>query len=405
MALQSRRLGNDRGAILVHVAMSLMALMAFSAFTIDYGVLWASRRQAQNAADAAALAAAVAYSNDASKNTSDAGPAKSSAVAFGQANLVWGQSPSIVAASDVTFPLCPDDGTATCVRVATYRTTARGNGLPVFFGQLFGLANHDVQATATAKLVAANSSLCMMPWAVPDLFEDTGSIVGEYDPGDNYDPGAFPDNPGTGFSTETEENGGHYGTRVTLKNGPHSQVSPGWFKPLDFGSGGKTYEEAIAGCINTPFGIGSIVPEESGNKQGPTQQGVGALIDKDPEAYWDGTKIVGSCVDLPDDDEDYCGDEFTVSPRVVPVPVFDPEYFYNTGDVKITKILGYFVECVNEAKADCTHPVDEDDYPVGVNFDPKFDILGILINVPGIFSGGFGPAGPGTFLQTVILIR
>ena len=43
MALRSHRLGNDRGAILVHVAMSLLALMAFTAFTLDYGVLWSSR--------------------------------------------------------------------------------------------------------------------------------------------------------------------------------------------------------------------------------------------------------------------------------------------------------------------------------------------------------------------------
>ena len=45
----------ERGAVLVHVAVTLVGLVAFSALTIDYGVLWTSRRQAQNAADAGAL--------------------------------------------------------------------------------------------------------------------------------------------------------------------------------------------------------------------------------------------------------------------------------------------------------------------------------------------------------------
>ena len=49
---------SERGAILIHVAVGLIALIAFSALVVDYGVLWVSRHQAQNAADAAAHAAA-----------------------------------------------------------------------------------------------------------------------------------------------------------------------------------------------------------------------------------------------------------------------------------------------------------------------------------------------------------
>ena len=46
----------ERGAVLVHVAIAMIGLLAFSSFVIDYGVLWAARRQAQNAADAGAMA-------------------------------------------------------------------------------------------------------------------------------------------------------------------------------------------------------------------------------------------------------------------------------------------------------------------------------------------------------------
>src|SRR5512145_3489886 len=89
---------NDRGAVLVHVT-----------FVVDYGVLWASRRAAQNSADAAALAGAIAYNYDEPGNQTETGAAKQAAFLVSQQNLVWGQPPSVIPASDITFPPCPDN--------------------------------------------------------------------------------------------------------------------------------------------------------------------------------------------------------------------------------------------------------------------------------------------------------
>src|SRR5512134_2179086 len=100
MTLQSRQPGNDRGAILVHVAMSLLALMAFVAFTLDYGVLWSSRGQAQNAADSGALAGAVALAFDNASDFTDAGPGKQNAFEATQRNLVWGKVPDVNVTTD-----------------------------------------------------------------------------------------------------------------------------------------------------------------------------------------------------------------------------------------------------------------------------------------------------------------
>lgn len=50
---------SERGAIIIHVAIAMLGLLAFSAFSIDHGVMMVSRGQAQNAADAGALAAAL----------------------------------------------------------------------------------------------------------------------------------------------------------------------------------------------------------------------------------------------------------------------------------------------------------------------------------------------------------
>lgn len=53
---------NESGAVLVVVALTLIMLMGFAAFAVDVGNQYAHRRQAQNTADAAALAAAVELS-------------------------------------------------------------------------------------------------------------------------------------------------------------------------------------------------------------------------------------------------------------------------------------------------------------------------------------------------------
>ena len=50
---------NERGAITIHVAIALMALLMFAAIVVDQGAFYVSRRQAQNAADAGALAGAL----------------------------------------------------------------------------------------------------------------------------------------------------------------------------------------------------------------------------------------------------------------------------------------------------------------------------------------------------------
>ncbi len=55
---------SERGISIITVAVSLLALMALSALVLDYGVLWLGRRQAQNAADAGALAGIIARAYD-----------------------------------------------------------------------------------------------------------------------------------------------------------------------------------------------------------------------------------------------------------------------------------------------------------------------------------------------------
>jgi Flp pilus assembly protein TadG len=150
---------DERGAVLVHVAISLTALLAFGALVVDLGVKWVARGQAQNAADAGALAAAVALSLEDPDDMSDAGPAKQSALAYARANEIWGEQPDVDVTADVTFlgpdmaNRCPDDSDDRCVRVDVHRNQARGNPLPTFFAGIVGVTNQGVRATATAQIL------------------------------------------------------------------------------------------------------------------------------------------------------------------------------------------------------------------------------------------------------------
>ena len=59
-----RAVSDERGAVLVQVAIAILVLTAMATFVVDHGVLWVSRGQAQNAADAGALSGAIARAYD-----------------------------------------------------------------------------------------------------------------------------------------------------------------------------------------------------------------------------------------------------------------------------------------------------------------------------------------------------
>src|SRR5687768_1384747 len=116
------QLSSERGAILIHVALALLVLISFNMFVFDYGVMWTGRGQAQNAADAGALAGATALAFDDFLDRSDTGAAKTSAQQTALLNFVWSEAPEVDITTDVTFPtepdVCEDDS---CIRVDVYR--------------------------------------------------------------------------------------------------------------------------------------------------------------------------------------------------------------------------------------------------------------------------------------------
>jgi Flp pilus assembly protein TadG len=414
-----RTLGDERGAMLVHVALAMLVVIAFSTFVADYGLLWTARRQAQNSADAGALGGAVASAyNDGTDLTAD-GDVVQSAFLATQKNLVWGQAPSVVAATDITFPTCPDGSTATCIRVDVYRNADRGNALPVFFGMFIGLNAQDVQATATAEVQAANSSDCLKPWGVIDKWVEhwdgktkkpldapwtTSSTFDKYDNKGVLDPAiTTPDvfiaptttDPGSGFHPYNTDGSytTDYGLELQLKLGSKTDFNyaSGWFANLNLfdSKGGNDYRYNIKHCIGTTYTIGDSLPIDTkpGQTIGPTEQAVNSdadsIVNQDPGATWDSSMNGGR--------GGVTGSKYAISPRIVAVPLVNPEKMIEANknglaSVPISNIMGFFVE--------------------GYDKSTKA-VLGRLMTMPGMFKAGAGAgaSNPGTFLKTVVLVR
>jgi Flp pilus assembly protein TadG len=404
---------SERGAILVHVAVALIGLLAFSAFAVDYGVFWASRRAAQNSADAAALAGAGAFASDPSADMTDTGVAKQTALKIAQVNKIWGAAPSVDVTGDITFPTCPD-GAGTCIQVDVYRTNARGNALPVFFASFVGLVDQDIRASATAEVSSANASDCLKPWAVIDKwaehwpstaewttdstfdkYQTKGGAKGEIDPAittpDVYIPPTESDF-GTGFHPYDAEGDytSDYGLEMELKVGGKDDFdfASGWFSALalEDSKGGKDYKTNIKGCVGITYKVGDELPvnTEPGEMVGPTRQGVesdaDSLINQDPGAHWDPS--------LNDGRGGVAGSAFATSPRIVAIPLVNPDIMaeVNKGGrttVPIANIAGFFVE----------------------RFDDK-GVVGRLVTMKGLKVAGVGgTASPGSFLHTITLVR
>src|ERR1700750_58736 len=108
-----RDVRSERGAILIQTAVASLVLMGFAALVMDYGVYWVSRAQAQNAADSAALAGALARAYDGPSTPPDvSGPVVAAAIQVAQANLIW----TAAGIPQVSFDCPPELGAAQCVR-------------------------------------------------------------------------------------------------------------------------------------------------------------------------------------------------------------------------------------------------------------------------------------------------
>ena len=318
------------GVSLLTVAICMVVLLGMAALSIDVGMLYTAKGQAQNAADAGALAGAGALM----LSTADATTARLVAESFAEKHEIIRETVAVEPAADVDVDLVNQRVTVTVRRIQ-----ARGNAVPTFFAKILGWDVVDIQATATAVIGCGSSSACMKPWAIPDAFDDV-DLSGGYNEGDYYESGV------TSYGTTYRNPEADFGTQLILKHSlPNEAIAPGQFFPVDLPlpgggptTGGDRYRENIATCNGQIVSMGNTLPTESGNMIGPTAQGVQDLIALDPDAWWDSTLGVMNSAYPPG-----------ASPRIVTVPMFDPRYPPTSGKVEVlvTNIAGMFIEGVS----------------------------------------------------------
>jgi hypothetical protein len=208
---------------------------------------------------------------------------------------------------------------------------------------------------------------CVKPFTIPDKWRELNEAP--WDEGDTYEaftkggnpqplancssPGAgcadvyipaancptCPPNPDyTGYNNEAQR-----GTALTIRAKTGDNINVSFYFSLAIGgmegTGGEDYRWNIANCNRTIMHWNDPLFQEPGAMSGPTIQGLDELIAKDPGAYWDmGTNdVAGSSYD-------------GQSPRVFPIPLFDPEY-YDAGkrngrmaDLRVANWIGFFLD-------------------------------------------------------------
>lgn len=364
---------NERGAIIIHVAVALVALLAFLGIVLDQGAFYVARTQAHAAADAGALAGAQTLQF----SPSDVNNAYVTARAFANQTLIWGQAAGD-ANIDTHYPEDCPDGTHTCLAIWVMRGlpghdgAAHTNTFPTFLMSLVGRSTQGARAFAKAQIAGGNETNCLKPWMISDKYQENGGSATTFDPGtDVYIP-PTPANEGTYTGYDLND----IGTVLTLKEGdPHSAIAPSDYYEIGDAS---NYREAIEGCVIVAK-IGDRMDTLPGNRVGPTKQGTQALIDRDPLARWDSTlkAVVNS------------DPQYAVSPRIVPIAMFSPAEFYNgdrrTGNftLEITNIMGFFV----------------------LDVDSHSTVTGVICSRPDLKVSGSGVADTAAFLKVIRLVQ
>jgi len=183
---------SERGVTMILVAISMVAIIAMAALSIDVVTLYLARSEAQRAADTAALAAAKVISlsgvtGDPANTTGDWTSACTLATQVAQAvaneNAVGG-----TAASSVTVTFSYNGTTTDCTALPRgfavnpqVQVRVTRASLPTFFARIWSQNSNTVGASAMAEAfnpsgsdnllgtIVAVQPRCVKPWVVPNL--------------------------------------------------------------------------------------------------------------------------------------------------------------------------------------------------------------------------------------------
>jgi len=214
----------ENGQVAVIVAITIIALVGMLAYVIDVGSMYETRRNAQTAADSAALAGAQELPENPAK-------AKAKAIEYAQEH-----GNVTLVESDIHFSEDYD---------TIFVDNAQDSSTPLFFSGIFGLTQKTISAKAIAKVFSPRSLSNLVPWIVKK-----SSIS--------------------------------YGHEVILKS--NSKQTPGNFQAMDYNGGGggsNEYKDNIINGYDGEIFLNEWYPIEAGNMAGPTGDGVETRLGSD----------------------------------------------------------------------------------------------------------------------------
>jgi hypothetical protein len=341
---------SERGVTLAIMALMLFLALGMSATVIDYGMVKASKAEAQRAMDAAALAGASAFKDilDPALNKRDS--AETRARNYAKKHLVH----------NVTITDAEIDSVVVDVAAQKVTVWYTSGDIPLWFAHVFGIGTMRVRAMAAAEVYETSKATCVMPVAIPDLWKNN-DVAGkppeedvvdglwnfvdknnngvmdarerehwEFDPGvDEYNSAQY----GYGSNYRNSLGGSSpllhktndYGRQITImtidsKDGTTSSNYYAW----GLSSSDANSAQVVAGKIANPscevvtVGAGYDATAGNGAQVGQISPAWDTRIGYDPGASWDDATnaVVGSSAGA---------NWLTDSPRVVIVALYSPE--------------------------------------------------------------------------------
>jgi hypothetical protein len=163
-----------------------------------------------------------------------------------------------------------------------------------------------------------------------------------------------------------------------LKADNGSKLAPSMYQVWDMEGGSRgssDVRDSIANCNTQILGFGETFVHKPGMQTGPVDQGIEALLAKDPTAYWD-------------EDLDKPVSPYGKSPRTVVIPLFDPTYYEEgkhggrNASLKFVNYLGFFIQEMRGK-----------------------EVIGRITPVGGLRKGDKGPAPAASFPRTIRLVQ
>ncbi len=233
---RARAESRERGQAMVLFAFALVALCGLVGMSVDVGQIVYNRTRMQAAADAAAIAAAQDLpSVDAATTT---------------ANTYMANNGATLAASTIQF-------SQTYGANDTVRVTA-GKSVTYTFLKVIGLSGTNVTATAKARAANYSGGSGLVPWGLIASNNNNSNLLqnacylGQ-----------------VGGVPQFQQN-----VSCTMKYGAGTNAGGDFGSLALDGTGSSVYRDAIGNGSNNPYKVGDLVEPQTGNMQGPTNQGI-----------------------------------------------------------------------------------------------------------------------------------